>query len=196
MTGLVSFAGAIGFAIGFQMPVASQALAPSSLPARSLLQLGSRGAEVQEIQGILSLMGLYGGAIDGTFSSSTQGAVIQFQQLAGLQADGVVGRATWLRLLPPAPGETPAAVIAPAPVAAAAPVAAPIGEIAEPILRKGAEGPAVSRLQRRLQRLGFYNGDIDGGFGEATEAAVIAAQQTKGLDPDGIVGPGTWNALR
>jgi N-acetylmuramoyl-L-alanine amidase len=196
-TGLVSFAGAIGFAVGFQMPVASQGFIPSTLPARSLLQLGVRGAEVQELQGVLNLMGLYGGPIDGTFSSSTQSAVVQFQQLAGLQADGIVGQATWLRLLPPAPGETAVAVIAPAPAASvAAPAAAPVAEVAEPVLRKGAEGPAVSRLQRRLQRLGFYNGEIDGGFGEATEAAVIEAQQSKGLDPDGVVGEGTWNAIR
>jgi N-acetylmuramoyl-L-alanine amidase len=172
-------------------------LIQSQLPPRSLLQAGSTGAEVQEIQGVLALMGLYGGPIDGRFDSATAAAVVRFQQLAGLQADGVVGSATWVKLLPPAPGEAPVSVIAPAPVAAprvAAP--APVAAEGDPVLRKGAEGPAVSRLQRRLAQLGFYGGPIDGGFGDETEAAVKAAQRSAGLEEDGIVGDGTWRALR
>jgi len=51
-------------------------------------------------------------------------------------------------------------------------------------------------LQRRLQRLGFLNeGDVDGNFGAATEAAVIALQKRYGLDADGVVGGGTWEIL-
>ncbi len=64
------------------------------------------------------------------------------------------------------------------------------------ILRLGARGSEVTKLQRRLQRLGFLNqGDIDGNFGAATEAAVIALQKRYGLDADGVVGGGTWEIL-
>jgi peptidoglycan hydrolase-like protein with peptidoglycan-binding domain len=38
-------------------------------------------------------------------------------------------------------------------------------------------------------------GDIDGNFGAATEAAVIALQKRYGLDADGVVGGGTWEIL-
>jgi N-acetylmuramoyl-L-alanine amidase len=175
-------------------------LIQSQLPPRSLLQAGSTGAEVQEIQGVLGLMGLYGGPIDGRFDTGTAAAVVRFQQMAGLQADGVVGSATWVKLLPPAPGEAPVAVVVPAPVAqsvaavrSAAP--APMAE-GDPVLRNKAIGPAVSRLQRRLQQLGFYKGAIDGGFGDETEMAVKAAQRHFGLTDDGIVGEGTWRAIR
>jgi N-acetylmuramoyl-L-alanine amidase len=171
-------------------------LLQSQLPPRSLIQMGSTGAEVQEIQGVLALMGLYGGPIDGRFDTRTAAAVVRFQQMAGLQTDGVVGSATWVKLLPPAPGEAPVAVVVPAAVApprAAAP--APVAE-GDPVLRHGAIGPAVSRLQRRLQQLGFYKGPIDGGFGDETEDAVKAAQRNAGLDADGIVGEGTWRAVR
>jgi peptidoglycan hydrolase-like protein with peptidoglycan-binding domain len=65
----------------------------------------------------------------------------------------------------------------------------------QPILRLGMRGPAVSQLQQRLQRLGLFQGGIDGDFGPATEAAVKAAQQRFRLDPDGVVGPSTWNAI-
>ncbi|WP_414582000.1 peptidoglycan-binding protein [Scytonema sp. PCC 10023] len=64
------------------------------------------------------------------------------------------------------------------------------------ILRIGARGSEVTKLQRRLQRLGFLNeGDVDGNFGAATEAAVIALQKRYGLDADGVVGGGTWEIL-
>jgi N-acetylmuramoyl-L-alanine amidase len=171
------------------------ALMQSELPPRSLVQTGSTGAEVQEIQGVLGLMGLYAGPIDGRFDSGTAAAVVRFQQMVGLQPDGVVGSATWVKLLPPAPGEAPVAVVVPATVAPPRSAAA-APEIGEPVLRHGAEGPAVSQLQRRLQRRGFYNGPIDGGFGDETEAAVKAAQRSAGLDEDGIVGEGTWRAIR
>jgi N-acetylmuramoyl-L-alanine amidase len=173
-------------------------LIQSQLPPRSLLQAGSTGAEVQEIQGVLGLMGLYAGPIDGRFDTGTAAAVVRFQQMAGLQADGVVGSATWVKLLPPAPGEAPVAVVVPAPVAqsvAAVRSAAPAPE-GDPVLRNKAIGPAVSRLQRRLQQLGFYQGPIDGGFGDETEMAVKAAQRHFGLTDDGIVGEGTWRAIR
>jgi N-acetylmuramoyl-L-alanine amidase len=56
-------------------------------------------------------------------------------------------------------------------------------------------GPAVSRLQERLRTLGFFNGSVDGVFGEETQSAVKAAQQKYELEPDGIVGPATWTTL-
>ncbi len=201
--GIAVVLGSFGGLCGGLSPVVAQqgsspipALVQSQLPPRSLIQMGATGAEVQEIQGVLGLMGLYSGPIDGQFDRGTAAAVVRFQQMVGLLADGVVGSATWVRLLPPAPGEAPVAVVVPAPVVAsrsAAPV--PVDE-ADPVLRKGAEGPTVSRLQRRLQQLGFYNGPIDGGFGAETESAVIAAQRNAGLTEDGIVGEGTWRAIR
>ncbi|MBE9177564.1 peptidoglycan-binding protein [Oculatella sp. LEGE 06141] len=57
------------------------------------------------------------------------------------------------------------------------------------------QGPAVSRLQERLQATGFFDGAIDGIFGPQTQAAVRAAQRNFQLDPDGVVGPATWTAL-
>jgi peptidoglycan hydrolase-like protein with peptidoglycan-binding domain len=64
-----------------------------------------------------------------------------------------------------------------------------------PILRLGMQGPAVVQLQERLKRLGFLQGSVDGVFGEATQAAVKAAQQRFNLEPDGVVGSATWSAL-
>ena len=63
-------------------------------------------------------------------------------------------------------------------------------------LKKGSSGPDVLTLQSALKQLGFDPQGVDGVFGSGTEAAVIAFQQSKGLTPDGIVGPNTMAALQ
>ncbi len=64
-----------------------------------------------------------------------------------------------------------------------------------PILRVGMHGPEVTKLQQRLQKLGFFQGSIDGDFGAETVTAVKAAQQRYGLEADGVAGGGTWQVL-
>ncbi|MDR6953773.1 GH24 family phage-related lysozyme (muramidase) [Ancylobacter sp. 3268] len=64
------------------------------------------------------------------------------------------------------------------------------------ILRRGSSGPAVRALQTRLATLGRYSGAVDGDFGPATEAAVVAFQKAAGLYPDGIAGAKTEAALK
>ncbi|NPV69191.1 MAG: L,D-transpeptidase family protein [Firmicutes bacterium] len=64
------------------------------------------------------------------------------------------------------------------------------------ILRIGVE-PAddVRLVQERLKALGYYRGDVDGFYGPLTAGAVMAFQRDRGLDPDGIVGPATYEEL-
>jgi peptidoglycan L-alanyl-D-glutamate endopeptidase CwlK len=62
-------------------------------------------------------------------------------------------------------------------------------------LREGARGDDVRSLQSALQQKGFNPGATDGIFGAGTEAAVLAFQQSEGLEADGIVGPKTAAAL-
>ena len=65
---------------------------------------------------------------------------------------------------------------------------------AGPLLKRGAKGPDVRRLQERLRAHGATVA-ADGDFGPATEQAVRQFQQHKGLGVDGKVGPQTWAAL-
>ncbi len=63
------------------------------------------------------------------------------------------------------------------------------------VLQEGSAGPEVVKLQERLKERGFNPGLIDGDFGPATRAAVIAFQKSEGLLADGIAGPRTQGAL-
>lgn len=63
------------------------------------------------------------------------------------------------------------------------------------VTKQGDTGPAVESLQRELRAYGFSPGRIDGRFGPATRAAVLAYQRSEGLLADGIVGPLTRSCL-
>lgn len=67
--------------------------------------------------------------------------------------------------------------------------------MADPTLKRGAQGPMVVRLQRALTAAGYSVAD-DGDFGDGTDSAVRRFQAARSLDVDGVVGARTWAALR
>jgi hypothetical protein len=62
-------------------------------------------------------------------------------------------------------------------------------------LKPGDKGPEVVALQNALVGLGATGVTVDGSYGPATQAAVVAFQQAHGLTADGVVGPETAAAL-
>ena len=64
--------------------------------------------------------------------------------------------------------------------------------MAEPVLKKGSNDPAVRDLQEALKVLGFDPGPVDGVFGAQTESAVKKFQQAREIPADGVVGRVTW----
>lgn len=64
------------------------------------------------------------------------------------------------------------------------------------LYHRGDRGDPVRDIQTRLGALGHPTDDDPPGiFGPATEAAVRAFQERRGLPVDGIVGPETWQSL-
>ncbi|MCC8120992.1 MAG: spore cortex-lytic enzyme [Oscillospiraceae bacterium] len=61
--------------------------------------------------------------------------------------------------------------------------------------RVGSAGEQVEIIQEKLKRWGYYDGQVDGIFGSATEQAVRYFQRSNGLTEDGIVGAATLKAL-
>jgi peptidoglycan hydrolase-like protein with peptidoglycan-binding domain len=62
-------------------------------------------------------------------------------------------------------------------------------------LKVGDSGAEVTELQQALGQLGFFSGEATGTFGQATEAAVKAYQQARGLAVDGVAGSGTMGKI-
>jgi peptidoglycan hydrolase-like protein with peptidoglycan-binding domain len=138
------------------------------------IQFGDAGA-VENVQGRLRQLGFYNGPVDGRWGPETQAALRHFQSVRGLDVTGQPTQATM------------AALGTGAPIAqSGSTVAAPSGEL----------DPAVVRdIQRRLHRLGFYNGRIDGVWGARGQSAVERFQQSRGLQPTGDLNPMTFAAL-
>ena len=56
-------------------------------------------------------------------------------------------------------------------------------------------GDDIKEVQTKLSQLNFFNGEIDGYFGNITKQAVLAFQKDAGLTADGSCGPATWSRL-
>jgi peptidoglycan hydrolase-like protein with peptidoglycan-binding domain len=154
-----------------QASINSQAnIAVTDILNKPLLQQGSQGDAVREVQLRLTKWGNYKGAIDGIFSIQVKNAVIAYQHRVFLVEDGVVGNFTWQALYTGTP-------------------------VNMPTLSLNSSGNAVVTLQQVLTSTQDYPGRIDGEFGSRTKAAVIAFQERTGLIADGIVGDRTWYYL-
>jgi peptidoglycan hydrolase-like protein with peptidoglycan-binding domain len=141
-----------------------------------MLQKGSKGPQVLELQKALMAAGFNPHGLDGSFGPKTEAALRAFQRAAGIVVDGKAGPQTWGALKARAPG---------------APAPAPTG----PSLRKGDMGPDVRKLQTALEKHGVRTGGVDGNFGPMTQRAVTEFQRGKGINANGVVGPETWAAL-
>ena len=54
----------------------------------------------------------------------------------------------------------------------------------------------VKQVQRALKQAGFAPGSIDGLIGHRTHTALMEFQKAHHLEPDGVLGVKTWEALR
>ncbi|HEY9760909.1 MAG TPA: peptidoglycan-binding protein [Trichocoleus sp.] len=70
---------------------------PGGLP---VLRPGMTGDAVVRLQERLRSLGFYKGTVDGVFGTQTEQAVKQAQRHYNLEADGIVGPATWAAILP------------------------------------------------------------------------------------------------
>ena len=59
----------------------------------------------------------------------------------------------------------------------------------------GARGEQVRRVQQKLRQWGYYDGEVDGVFGQETYDAVVYFQKKNGLKADGVAGSRTLEAM-
>ena len=167
------------------------------------VRLGDRGEAVLRIQTMLNRISRDYPAIpkvqpvDGIFGESTEQAVIKFQQIFSLTPDGIVGSATWYKLVFLYVGVLDLAeLVSEGQTFYANAIPLEFSDVVAP----GDTGEEVRVIQYLLSVVSeFYSNvppvAVDGVYGPATRQAVIAVQQMAGLPQDGVVGEQTWQAL-
>ena len=162
-----------------------------------VLRYGDRGGGVQVVQYYLAFLGYFLPQrppieVTGIFDNATRDAVYTFQSYAGLPIDGIVGRDTWNALQ-----DNYAQVVNNLP--------AQYQQYLSQIypgryLVVGDRGESIRQLQQNLRRIAQTDPNIplievDGIYGPATQAAVLALQRQLGMEQTGAVGPILWQAI-
>lgn len=164
------------------------------------LRRGDTNADVALIQFILNRISQNYPAIpkltvDGVFGSATEASVRAFQSIFDLTADGIVGPATWYKML-----LLYVAVQRLSELQSLGQTYTRYNwELPEP-LSIGSTGSRVTFLQYVLSVLAQFipsipEANITGTYSENTEEAVRAFQSYAGLPATGTIDDATWNAL-
>lgn len=133
--------------------------------------------------------------VDGIFGSRTEASVRKFQEIFGLEVDGVVGKATWYALV-----RLYTAVTQLSELRSQGQRFYSISWEYPNSPQLGSTGEKVRHLQYMLAVLAAYIPQIptvtvDGIFGQQTLEAVLAAQRYFGLPETGIVNAATWEDI-
>ncbi len=172
----------------------------SSYPGTPL-RLGSVGQEVVILQTMLNRISQNYPAIPkispviGAYNEETQAAVKEFQRIFNLTPDGVVGKATWYKLVYLYVGVTQLSELV-----SQGQTFFSVQFQFPGVLREGDRGSEVQVLQYMLAILAEFDNalspiQVDGIFGSNTRRAVLAYQNVAGLAADGVVGKVTWDSI-
>ena len=189
--------------------VSSKIKALGSAPG--IMRVGDENSDVKKLQQALEILGYYNGKIDGIYGNGTTAAVKAYQKAKGLSADGYAGERTVKSIFgscnskslttQAAPGSSKSSSSSGNTSSTTAkskyPTVNSIAEIgsAPATSRKGDSGTKVVKLQQALECLGYYDGAIDGDYGNGTYNAVKKFQQKRGMKADGVAGTSTIRVL-
>lgn len=132
------------------------------------LRRGSKGKHVAALQCLLRQQRVAKLATNGRYDQRTVRAVEKAQRRLGLRRTGRVTAKTWTALH---------------------------ARGSQPLLKVGAVGEPVRRLQRALIATLGKKSRVDGVLGLRTRAAVVRFQRRERLDPTGNVDEATWERL-
>ena len=165
------------------------------------LRFGSTGPNVVIVQTALNRISQSYPAIpkiptvDGIFGNQTESAVRRFQEIFGLSGDGIVGQATWYQIV-----RLYTAVTSLSELRSQGQQFYAIEWSPPNGLQVGDTGNKVRFLQYMLSVISEFipqipSVTVDGVYGTATRAAVLAAQRRFGLPETGTVGAQTWDEI-
>ena len=173
---------------------------PSSAPSVTLRE-GDTGRDVELIQRKLNRISTnYPGIpkiypADGFYDKSTTDAVRKFQEVFGLDQDGLVGRATWNQIQ-----FIYNAVKKLYTVNSEGIRITDVSTRYTDTLSEGSSGEGVLTIQYYLSYIALFvpsvlSATMDGSFGPTTGNAVRSFQRTYGLPETGVVDRATWDRM-
>ena len=170
-------------------------------------RVSGHNPRVKEIQTILSSQGIEVGETDGYMGQKTRDGIKKFQQINNLTVTGVIDSAALSaleKIKSVSSGPNKEEIF---PKDSEEEATKRIEKYAELQGQKTLDihdevlnyrlrsKERVRQIQMALQEAGYYKGEIDGNLGAWTKRAIKGFQKAKKLNPDGIVGEKTWEAL-
>lgn len=150
-----------------------------------ILQKGSSGKDVTALQEALIELGFLKGTPDGKYGSGTEKAVIAFQTKNDYPSTGImdanIQAFLYTGTVKNASGEK-----------VTVKTLSPVDGVA---MKKGNRGALVRELQKRLQELGYFKGNVNGVYDTNTIGAVRSFQKKNGLKADGTAGGETRSLI-
>jgi peptidoglycan hydrolase-like protein with peptidoglycan-binding domain len=144
--------------------------------------------KIEEVQVILKSDGYEPGNMDGRMGKETRDAIKAFQESIGLKSTGYIDKITLTQLEDLR--RTKEILESKKNYALKS-----TKEARQKGLSKAEFRPTTKEIQTALKNAGFDPGSFDGKIGPRTRQAIKDFQKSKGLVPDGVVGPKTWANL-
>ena len=143
--------------------------------------------KIEEVQVILKDEGYEPGNTDGRMGKETRDAIKAFQESIGLKSTGYIDKTTLTQL---EDSRRTKEILE-----SKKDYALKAKDSKQKSPQKAEFKPTTKDIQTALKNAGFDPGSFDGKMGPRTRQATKDFQKSKGLVPDGAVGPKTWAIL-
>ncbi|OIO32617.1 MAG: hypothetical protein AUJ70_05115 [Candidatus Omnitrophica bacterium CG1_02_40_15] len=143
--------------------------------------------KIEEVQVILKDEGYEPGNTDGRMGKETRDAIKAFQESIGLRSTGYIDKTTLVQL---EDSRRTKEILE-----SKKDYVLKLKEVKQKDSQKAEFKPTTKDIQTALKKAGFNPGSLDGKMGPRTRQAIKDFQKSKGLVPDGAVGPKTWASL-
>lgn len=146
---------------------------------------GNRGTMISDMQERLAAAGFLKGDIDGVYGKDTTKAVRAFQKEKKIPVSGAIDEMTYAALTE----------VEGIPASSEENKVPESGADEHSVFGMGDRGKEISSLQRKLKKLGYLDGAVDGIYGGDTASAVRDFQSDEGLPSTGMVDEDTLSHI-
>lgn len=150
---------------------------------------GNRGSMISDMQVRLQAAGYLKGGIDGVYGEDTTNAVRAFQKAKGIPVSGAIDEMTYSALRNVDASSAPSASYEESGEGESSSAGS------SSLYSIGDSGSDVSSIQRKLKKMGYLDGAVDGIYGGDTASAVKAFQNDEGLSATGMVDGDTLSRI-